>query len=73
MIKEHCFTEEWLDGFKSQEIHLSKLFEYIENMEVVATSFQAFAKQEIEYRKNGDPDHDLTPEKVISLGSSGIQ
>lgn len=48
-----------------QLFDLSKLFEYIENMEVVATSFQAFAKQEIEYRKNGKPDDELTQEKVL--------
>jgi hypothetical protein len=48
-----------------QLFDLSKLFEHIENLEIVAASFQAFAKQEIEYRKNGNPGIDLTPEKVL--------
>lgn len=46
-----------------QLFDLSKLFERIENMEIVAQSFQAFAIQEIEYRKTETSD--LTPEKVL--------
>ncbi len=42
---------------------LSKLFEQISNMETVAASFQIFAEQEIEYRKETLPD--LTPEQVL--------
>lgn len=48
-----------------QLFDLSKLFEQIENMKIVATSFKAFAKREIEYRKNGNPDNALTPEIVL--------
>jgi len=46
-----------------QLFDLSKLFERIENIETVAKSFAAFAKQEIEYRKAKKPN--LTPEKVL--------
>ena len=46
-----------------QLFDLSKLFERIENMEIVAQSFEAFAIQEIEYRKTETSD--LTPEKVL--------
>jgi hypothetical protein len=46
-----------------QLFDLSKLFEKIENMEIVAESFKAFALQEIEYRKTIKSD--LTPEKVL--------
>lgn len=42
---------------------LSKLFEQISDIEVVAESFQVFAKQEIEYRK--EPHSDITPEQVL--------
>ncbi len=42
---------------------LGKLFEQISNVEVVAKSFQIFAKQEIEYRKVTHPD--LTPDQVL--------
>lgn len=48
-----------------QLFDLSKLFEQIDNMEIVAASFEAFAKQEIEYRKNGNPDTKLNPEIVL--------
>lgn len=48
-----------------QLFDLSKLFEQIDNMETVATSFEVHAKQEIEYRKNGNPDTTLTPENVL--------
>ncbi len=46
-----------------QLFDLSKLFEQISDIEVVAKSFQVFAKQEIEYRKESHPD--LTPEQVL--------
>jgi len=46
-----------------QLFDLSKLFEQIENIEVVAKSFQAFALKEIEYRKTEALD--LTPEIVL--------
>ena len=46
-----------------QLFDLSKLFERIENMETVAKSFEAFAIQEIKYRKAETSD--LTPEKVL--------
>ncbi len=42
---------------------LSRLFEKISSIEVVAKSFQLFAKHEIEYRKEKHPD--LTPEQVL--------
>lgn len=42
---------------------LSKLFEQISNIKTVAASFQIFAEQEIEYRKETLPD--LTPEQVL--------
>lgn len=48
-----------------QLFDLSKLFENIQNMEVVAASFQVFAENEIAYRKNGNPEVDLTPEMVL--------
>jgi nucleotidyltransferase AbiEii toxin of type IV toxin-antitoxin system len=46
-----------------QLFDLSRLFEQISNMETVAASFQTFAKQEIEYRKESHPG--LTPEQVL--------
>lgn len=46
-----------------QLFDLSKLFERIENMEIVAQSFEAFAIREIEYRKTKTSG--LTPEKVL--------
>lgn len=46
-----------------QLFDLSKLFERIENMEIVAQSFEAFAKQEIEYRKTETSE--LSTEKVL--------
>ncbi len=46
-----------------QLFDLSKLFERIENFETVAQSFEAFAIQEIEYRKTETSD--LTPDKVL--------
>ncbi len=39
-----------------QLFDLSKLFEHIADFEMVAKSFMAFAEQEINYRKNGDPE-----------------
>ncbi|MHA8060385.1 nucleotidyl transferase AbiEii/AbiGii toxin family protein [Aquirufa beregesia] len=48
-----------------QLFDLSKLFEHITNVEMVAKSFMAFAEQEISYRKNGNPESELTPEKVL--------
>lgn len=48
-----------------QLFDLSKLFERINNIEVVAKSFHAFANHEIAYRKNGNPDFKLTPEIVL--------
>ena len=46
-----------------QLFDLSKLFERIENIEIVAQSFAAFAIKEIEYRKTETSD--LTPVKVL--------
>lgn len=48
-----------------QLFDLSKLFERIDNMEVVAASFFAFAKQEIEYRKILNPEIIITTEIVL--------
>jgi predicted nucleotidyltransferase component of viral defense system len=48
-----------------QLFDLSKLFESIQNMEVVAASFQVFAQHEIAYRKNGNPETELTPNMVL--------
>lgn len=48
-----------------QLFDLSKLFENIQNMEVVAASFQVFAKHEIAYRKNGNPEVELTQDMVL--------
>jgi len=48
-----------------QLFDLSKLFENIKNMEVVAASFQVFAEHEIAYRKNGKSEIALTPEIVL--------
>lgn len=48
-----------------QLFDLSKLFEHISNVELVAKSFMAFAEQEINYRKSGKPESDLTPEMVL--------
>ena len=46
-----------------QLFDLSKLFEQISNIETVSESFQTFAKQETEYRKESHPG--LTPEQVL--------
>jgi hypothetical protein len=48
-----------------QLFDLSKLFENIEDIEMVAKSFMAFAEQEINFRKNGNKDSELTPERVL--------
>lgn len=48
-----------------QLFDLSKLFERITNVEMVAKSFITFAEQEISYRKNGNADSNLTPEMVL--------
>ena len=48
-----------------QLFDLSRLFENIKNMEIVAASFQKFAKHEIAYRKKGNPEAELTPEMVL--------
>jgi len=50
-----------------QLFDLSKLFERIESIEMVAKSFMAFAEQEINYRKNGNPESTLTSEKVLRV------
>ena len=48
-----------------QLFDLSKLFEKIEQLETVASSFQAFAKKEIEYRKPTNSKSELTPNMVL--------
>jgi len=48
-----------------QLFDLSKLFEKVKDLEIVAASFQAFAKKEIEYRSNGNGENQLTPEMVL--------
>jgi len=48
-----------------QLFDLSKLFEYIQNMEVVSASFKVFAQHEIAYRKNGNQEVKLTSEMVL--------
>lgn len=48
-----------------QLFDLSKLFEKIEDIEMVAKSFKAFAEQEINFRKNVNKDNELTPEMVL--------
>jgi predicted nucleotidyltransferase component of viral defense system len=48
-----------------QLFDLSKLFEHVDDVGVVADSFFAFAKQEIEYRKSQSDNLDLTPESVL--------
>lgn len=48
-----------------QLFDLSKLFERINDMRVVAASFHAFANQEIAYRKQ-EHQASLTPEEVLS-------
>ncbi len=49
-----------------QLFDLSRLFENIDNMEIVAASFEALAKQGIKFRGGGNPDKELTPDIVLS-------
>ncbi|MEX0648141.1 MAG: hypothetical protein WEA56_14005 [Balneolaceae bacterium] len=48
-----------------QLFDLSKLFEQIQNIEIVAASFNAFAEQEIAYRKKGNSESELVPKDVL--------
>lgn len=48
-----------------QLFDLSKLFEHITNVEMVAKSFMVFAEQEINYRRNDNPESELTPQRVL--------
>ena len=48
-----------------QLFDLSMLFEQIQDMETVASSFKVFAEQEIKYRQNVNPDLGLTHEMVL--------
>jgi hypothetical protein len=48
-----------------QLFDLSKLFERVESMEIIAASYQAFAKQEIAYRQHAGTEVQLTPEAVL--------
>jgi hypothetical protein len=48
-----------------QLFDLARLFENIQNMEMVAASFNVFALKEIAYRKNGNPEVVLTPKMVL--------
>lgn len=48
-----------------QLFDLSKLFEQLQDMEIVAASFNAFAEREIAYRKNGNLVSGLTPKTVL--------
>ncbi|MEM9674770.1 MAG: nucleotidyl transferase AbiEii/AbiGii toxin family protein [Bacteroidota bacterium] len=48
-----------------QLFDLSKLFEKVKNVEVVAASFQVFAEQEIIYRKDENRELELTLEMVL--------
>lgn len=48
-----------------QLFDLGRLFEHIQDMEVVATSFQVFAGHEIAYRKRVNPEVALTPDMVL--------
>jgi hypothetical protein len=48
-----------------QLFDLGKLFDRINDCGVVAKSFQAFAELEFEYRKDGNKDLDITPDKVL--------
>lgn len=44
---------------------LGRLFEQIGNIRELSDSFKAFAEQEIAYRKNENPDSELTPQDVL--------
>ncbi len=48
-----------------QFFDLSQLFEQVEDLKTVAASFQAFATQEIEYRKEAEEKKNLTPEDIL--------
>ncbi len=48
-----------------QLFDLSKLFEKIDSIETVAKSFDSFAKQEIEYRKQANSKTELTPKLAL--------
>ena len=48
-----------------QLFDLSRLFEHIEDIQMVTKSFMTFAKQEINYRKNGGLKDELTPQMVL--------
>jgi predicted nucleotidyltransferase component of viral defense system len=48
-----------------QLFDLSKLFENITNIEMVAKSYMAFSEQEINYRRKGNPECELTPQKAL--------
>jgi predicted nucleotidyltransferase component of viral defense system len=48
-----------------QLFDLSRLFENIDDIETVAVSFHAFAKQEIKFRGGGNLDIKLTPDLVL--------
>ena len=48
-----------------QLFDLSKLFEQITNVEMVAKSYIAFAERVIKYRGKGNLKSELTPEKVL--------
>jgi len=48
-----------------QLFDLSRLFENIDDIETVAVSFHAFAKQEIKFRGGGKPDIKLSPDIVL--------
>lgn len=48
-----------------QLFDLGHLFEHIDDFEMVAKSFLAFAKKEIDYRKNQHADSALSPEMVL--------
>ena len=48
-----------------QLFDLSRLFNHIEDVKIIEKSFQAFAEQEINYRKNINTDLSLTPEAVL--------
>ncbi len=48
-----------------QLFDLSRLFENINDMEIVAASFDAIVNQEIKFRSGEDPDKELTPDIVL--------
>ena len=48
-----------------QLFDLSKLFDRIENVKIVANSFHVHAEQEIKYRESEESSKDLTPGKVL--------